>query len=103
MKTTVRTLDMLDEELRCRIEAAAQALVDEGATEVYVFGSVMTDRFDEYSDIDLAVVGLPDERFFRAMGRAGDCLQRELSLVHLDDDNEFTRYLQRRGKLQRVA
>ena len=54
-------------------------------------------------DIDLAVSGLPPEKFFRAMGRARCILRRPLDLVDLDELNPFTTYLKESGELKRVA
>jgi len=93
----------MDEEFRRQIERAAAILKALGAREVYVFGSAARGTFREGSDVDLAVSGLPPEVFFKAMGRAGDALGRDLDLVDLDDDTPFTRYLKEEGELQRVA
>lgn len=82
---------------------AAEALREQGATEVYLFGSAASGRLRGSSDIDLAVSGLPPERFFRAIGVAADLLGRPLSLVDLDEDTPFTRYLRAHGGLQRVG
>jgi predicted nucleotidyltransferase len=70
---------------------------------VYVFGSAAKGAVREGGDIDLAVAGLPPERFFEAMGRAADLLDRPLDLVDLDEDNPFTRYLRDEGELRRVG
>ena len=93
----------MDAALRRQLEAAAAALKSEGAREVYVFGSAATGRLGEYSDIDLAVSGLPAAVFFRAMGKAGDILGRPLDLVDLDHHDLFTDYLKRKGNLVRVG
>ena len=85
------------------IEAAARVLRGQGAREVYLFGSTATGRLRDGSDIDLAIAGLPPERFFRAMGLAADLLDRPLSLVDLDEDTPFTRYLRAEGGLQLVG
>ena len=84
------------------IKKAAEVLREAGAREVYLFGSAATGMMREGSDIDMAVSGLPPEVFFKAMGRAGDILQRSLDLVDLDEDNPFTRYLKEEKELQRV-
>lgn len=85
------------------ITRASRILREQGATEVYLFGSAATGRLRDGSDIDLAIAGLPPERFFRAMGLAADVLDRPLSLVDLDEDTPFTRYLRADGGLQRVG
>ena len=56
-----------------------------------------------YSDVDMAVSGLPPEVFFRAMAAAHDALGRPLDLVDLDEDNPFTQYLKSKGELLRVG
>jgi predicted nucleotidyltransferase len=93
----------MTEDLKKKIELAAQSLKDAGAREVYLFGSAATGTVGEGSDIDLAVSGLAPELFIRAMGRAGDILRRRLDLVDLDEDNPFTRYLKEEKELVRVA
>jgi predicted nucleotidyltransferase len=94
----------MTEELQRRIEQAAAALKAAGATEVYLFGSAADDdRFDDCSDVDLAVAGLPPEKFFRAMGAARCILDRTLDLVDLDEPSPFVRRLKEKGQLRRVA
>ncbi len=94
----------VSDELKRAIERAAAELKAYGAREVYVFGSVASGRIRADSDVDFAVVGLPDEVFFRAMGRAHIALGiRELDLIPLDDDTPFTRYLREENGLIRVA
>ena len=90
-------------ELRQAIEEAAAILKAAGAEAVYLFGSTVENSFHPGSDIDLAVTGLPPDRFFQAMGKALFALPCPLDLVDLDVDTPFTRYLKQKGKLQRVA
>lgn len=77
--------------------------MEAGAREVYLFGSAMEGIPREDSDVDLAVSGLPPEAFYRAMGKASDCLDQPLDLIDLDEENPFTRYLKEEGELERVA
>lgn len=53
----------MTDDLRQRIERAAQVLKEHGAREVYLFGSAAKDTMREGSDVDLAVAGLPPEEF----------------------------------------
>lgn len=93
----------MTEEMRERIEHAAIALKAAGAREVYLFGSAASGTVGEAADIDLAVSGLPPEKFFRAMGVARRILRRPLDLIDLDEDNPFTRYLKTEETLHRVG
>ena len=96
-------MNTMDDTLRQRLKQAAEALKEAGAKEVYVFGSAARGELDEWSDVDLAVSGLPPEVFFAAMAKAHDILGRPLDLVDLDLPDLFTEYLTRKGKLVRVA
>jgi len=93
----------VDSDLKERIGRAAAVLKAAGAKEVFVFGSAATGKLRQGSDIDLAVSGLPPERFFKAMGRAGDVLGCTLDLIDLDEECPFTRYLREEGELKRVG
>lgn len=57
-----------------------------GARQVVAFGSLLRPgRFDDRSDIDLAVAGIPAAHFFRAWAAAGAGCPFELDLVDLAD------------------
>ncbi len=90
-------------DLQHRIEQAAQILRAAGATEVYLFGSVARGLDRPGSDIDLAVPGLPPERYFFVLAPIASVLGRPVDLVDLDESTPFVRYLHRVGELQRVA
>ena len=85
------------------LREAAEVLKAYGAKEVYVFGSAASGEMDEYSDVDMAVSGLPPGVFFKAWARAARAFDRELDLIRLEHDTPFTRYLQEQGELRRVG
>lgn len=93
----------MDEKLRNIIEQAAAVLKAEGAREVFVFGSASEGGLTPHSDIDLAVSGLPPERFYAAAGRIYGIGGYPFDLVDLDDPGGFADFLKREGKLHRVA
>ena len=66
-------LAKLEERRRSGLSLAKQAaslLKEEfGATQVILFGSLLTETFHESSDIDLAVMGLSEKQYFQAVGR----------------------------------
>ena len=85
------------------IRRAVEILTEYGCTEVYLFGSLTTGNVHERSDIDLAVRGCPDNRFFRALGQLLRELDYPVDLVDLDDGDLFSRYLEREGELVQIA
>ena len=93
----------LPEDLKKDISVAAEILMRDGCREVYVFGSIAKGTFSADSDIDLAIVGLPKERFFSAYGRILSEVHRRVDLVGLDYDSDFGNRLRSIGILSRVA
>ena len=67
-----------------------------------MFGSLAEGKFTRYSDIDMAVSGLPPQVFFAAMSDAHQILMRPLDLIDLDDGSLFSEYLKKEGLLKRV-
>lgn len=68
-----------------RVRPAGEALRALGAKEVILFGSILRPNFfDRASDIDILVLGLPDDLVLRALGaveRATGIFEREINLV----------------------
>lgn len=57
-----------------------------GATEVAAFGSLAQGRFDEHSDVDLAVWGLDESQHLRAVSRVQDIdASLEVDLLRAED------------------
>jgi len=81
-------LPVLRQQLLETAQKCAQWLADKYAVRtVYLFGSVAwPERFHADSDLDLAVEGLPDEKFIRALTELWRLLPpgRELNLVPLE-------------------
>lgn len=55
-----------------------------GATQVIVFGSLVRDRFTEASDVDIAVAGVPADRYFEAVARVNELSDRWVDLKPLE-------------------
>jgi predicted nucleotidyltransferase len=90
-------------QLSVLVEQVAAYLKQEGATEVYLFGSAAMGTMHERSDIDLAVSGLEPAKFYRVAGKAEDMLGKPLDLVDLDEKTPFIRALKGNGELKLVA
>ncbi|TVQ41555.1 MAG: nucleotidyltransferase domain-containing protein [Spirochaetaceae bacterium] len=98
------SLDLIPEHFRTDLKIATEVLRSLGAQEVYVFGSLADpSRAEASADIDLAVSGLPPEKFFRSYGELLGLLDHPFDLVDLDVESRFVRKLRERGHLARVA
>jgi predicted nucleotidyltransferase len=93
----------VSEDLERAIRVAAEVLKAEGAREVYLFGSLAKGRERPESDIDLAVSGLPERKFFHAMACAHRAIGRPLDLIDLDENTPFVQFLREHGGLQLVG
>lgn len=92
----------MDVQLGGRIRRAAQLLIERGAKDVYVFGSVLAGPLREDSDVDFAVTGLPAGIFFRAMAETAGIVGRPVDIVDLDRDPEIAQSLRRFEQLENV-
>ena len=68
-----------------------------------MFGSAAKGQMEQFSDIDMAVKGLPPTIFFHAMGQASKVLDCPLDLIDLDEKTPFIRYLIEEGELVSVG
>jgi predicted nucleotidyltransferase len=85
------------------LTAAASLLRSLGASQVFVFGSLVRDELRPDSDIDMAVSGLPAKVYFSAVSKVSDLLGRPVDLLDLDDDTPLVRHLLSSGELVRVG
>ena len=98
------TVDLnLPADLKNAISVAAEILLHDGCKEVYLFGSVAKGAFTADSDVDLATVGLPKDKFFSSYGRILSQVRARVDLVALDYDQDFGNRLKAAGTLTRVA
>ena len=79
-----------EEALSVAKEAAALLKREYGAENVWIFGSLTDfDHFNKWSDVDLAVQGVPDERFYAAVTAVTDLVTDfEVDLIDIDDCKE---------------
>ena len=85
------------------LDRAVGILKEEGCTAVYVFGSAASGEMRDSSDIDLAVRGCPEGKFFHVLGRLLMELRWSVDLVDLDNGDPFAEYLEREGELQEIG
>lgn len=86
-----------------KLERAAAALYQEGALEVYAFGSVVRpSEFNERSDVDIAAMGVPQKKRRGVLSELENIfLDMPFDLIFLDEEvrPEVRARIQREGVL----
>lgn len=85
------------------ITRAVEILKEGGCTQVFVFGSTAAGTARQRSDLDLAIRGCPQGRFFGLMGRLMLELDHPVDLIDLDSGTSFAHHLQTEGELVQVG
>ena len=97
-------LSDLPNSYRNDIKKATKILKENGAKEVFIFGSIANGKFNENSDIDIAVRGINEKDFYKVAGILMFELENEFDLIDLDDkENRFSQMLLRIGGLLKVG
>lgn len=92
----------LPEEYENDLQNAISILKDENCSEIYLFGSLASGKYNKNSDIDFAVKGLSKRRFFHVYGILIEMLKHPFDLIGLDYDNDFSKEIINQGNLVRV-
>ena len=69
-----------------------------GVKKLWIFGSAL-DADSEPNDIDLAVEGIPSDRFFKYYGRLFDALSKPVDLVDMDSEAPIRHIVRKRGRV----
>ena len=86
------------------IKKAIQILKDNGAKEIFIFGSVAKGKINENSDIDIAIKGINAKDFYRVASILMFELENKFDLIDLDDkENRFSQMLLKVGGLLKVG
>ena len=93
----------IPEAYRNDLDAAVAALKKAGSTEIYLFGSIAEGLVGENSDIDLAVRGIPAEKFFKVYSDTARRLDHDLDLVDLDHETDFAAFLRETNRLVKIS
>ncbi|MDR1317106.1 MAG: nucleotidyltransferase domain-containing protein [Spirochaetales bacterium] len=85
------------------VEQAVNYLKSEGCSAIYLFGSIVTGKVNDASDIDIGVKGLPPKKFIRTYSVLNDKLLNKVDLVDFDINNSFFELLNSLGELQKIG
>jgi predicted nucleotidyltransferase len=93
----------LPKRYRRDVSRAVEILLSGGCSQVFLFGSLAEGDVREDSDIDLAVRGCPQGRFFYLWGKLMLEWDRSVDLINLDRQDAFGHYLEKEGELIQIG
>jgi predicted nucleotidyltransferase len=85
------------------IELAANLLKNAGCQSIYLFGSLVTGKSNDESDIDIGIKGLPKGKFFEVYSRLYFDLENKVDLVDFDMNSDFYSMLNKIGELVQIG
>ena len=85
------------------IEIATNLLKKEGCNSIYLFGSLVTGKNDEDSDIDIGIKGLPKGKFFETCAKVYFAMENDVDIVDFDTNVDFYSLLNRQGEVVEIA
>ena len=85
------------------IELAVDYLKSEGCSAIYLFGSIVTGKTHDDSDIDIGVKGLPPKKFIRTFSILNDKLSNKFDLVDFDINVPFFELLNSLGEVKKIG
>ena len=71
------------------IEIATNLLKKEGCEAIFLFGSLVSGKIREDSDIDIGVKGLPKEKFLNLYSQLHFDFENKIDLVDFDTNSDF--------------
>ena len=96
-------LNKIPEKYQEDIKTAANFLKNEGCKAIYLFGSMVTGKIHDHSDIDIGIKGLTPKNFFRVYSYLYSHLSNEIDLVDFDLYNEFYSLLDSLGEVMEIG
>ena len=96
-------LDNIPQKYQKDIEMATNLLKREGCQSVYLFGSLVTGKNHDESDIDIGVKGLPKGKFLDVFSRIYFDMENNIDLVDFDTNYNFYNMLNKIGEVVQIG
>jgi len=85
------------------VENATYLLKNEGCKDIFLFGSLVTGKLNEYSDIDIGVKGLPRKKFLKLYSKLHFDFDNKIDLVDFDKNENFYSILNDLGEVIQIG
>jgi len=85
------------------MENATKLLKNEGCEAVFLFGSLVTGKVRDNSDIDIGIKGYPTGKFFRLYSRLFFDFDNKIDLVDFDTNEDLYLMLNKIGEVIQIG
>jgi predicted nucleotidyltransferase len=93
----------IPQKYRHDIENAIILLKNEGCRDIYLFGSLVTGKIREDSDIDIGIKGIPDGKFLSLYSKLYFDFDNKIDLVDFDSNESFYSMLNNLGEVKQIG
>ena len=93
----------IPQKYRQDVVSATNLLKDEGCKAIYLFGSLVTGKIRDNSDIDIGIKGLPEGKFFRLYSKLYFDFDHKIDLVDFDQNEDFYALLNNLGEVVQIG
>ena len=90
-------------EYRQDVENVTKFLKNEGCEAVFLFGSLVTGKIHDNSDIDIGIKGYPTGKFFRLYSKLYFDFENKIDLVDFDANEDFYLMLNKIGEIVQIG
>lgn len=85
------------------IKKAAFFLKNEGCKSIFLFGSMVSGKIHENSDIDIGISGLPPQKYLGVYAQLDKEISSKVDLVDFDTNKEFYSLLDSIGEVVTIG
>jgi predicted nucleotidyltransferase len=93
----------IPQKYRKDIESVTNLLKNEGCKSIYLFGSLVTGKARDDSDIDIGIKGFPEGKYFEICAKAYFAIDNNIDIVDFDNNNDFYSLLNRLGEVVEIG
>jgi predicted nucleotidyltransferase len=85
------------------IESVTNLLKNEGCEAIFLFGSLVTGKIRDNSDIDIGIKGLPKGKFLEVYSRLYFGMENNIDLMDFDKNSDFFSMLNSIGEIVQIG
>jgi predicted nucleotidyltransferase len=85
------------------IEIATNLLKNAGCQSIFLFGSLVTGKNHDGSDIDIGIKGLPAGKYFETCASVYFAIDNDVDIVDFDSNADFYSLLNNQGEVVKIG